>query len=474
MLFQSLFNRMILSLAAGMLLVFSPEALSKNWVELARDVGPAEKNRNAAIAQLRKLKGLDKTLLNQIGKTHQAYALDVISALNKKELIPDLLQKISLDNSGFLILTLNSLITSPDLSLVFSHYKKLIGTDDSLSPANIVALLEPLGRLGEKLEKEDLEKLLRHPFPEVRSSVLLYARNLVLKFKNPEYHSLFKLAQNDKVYQIKQMIHSYLKELASNPKLEDSLPKNSLFVVSTIPPKFRKTGYDLRVIFGYKDTRPGRFVGDRHERIAFIQEVLKSCKNQNVSACGFRRHPKDANLLFKKTLRKNKEPIKVLLQIAHSSVSTDDLSNRKNPLQKVQSKEVENIFLDGLKNADLVFYNGHSRFGGGPDFAPPLLNVLGQVDSGFYKKYPQGINKMVNSLTKRNLDEKQNIRKLKLGIFSCSSSQHFNKTLNKLGVSEAITSPRLLHYSEALAQTKFELDSFLKKLNQDSKENTAQ
>ena len=170
-------------------------------------------------------------------------------------------------------------------------------------------------------------------------------------------------------------------------------------MIKAEPPRFRKDGQDLRVVFGYKDARPGRFVGDRHERIAFVQELVEPCKNEeNKGPCGFRRHPKDKELFLKRVFKDSGEDVKVLLRVVHSSVDTDDDANRKNQFQAFQSQRAESLFLDGLYNAHMVFYNGHSRFGGGPDFMPPQLNTAGKVDSGFYSTQTTGTNKMLNVL----------------------------------------------------------------------------
>ncbi|MEO0337466.1 MAG: hypothetical protein AAF202_13815, partial [Pseudomonadota bacterium] len=221
---------------------------------------------------------------------------------------------------------------------------------------------------------------------------------------------------------------------------------------------------DIRILFGYKDARPCRFVGDRHERLAIVQHLLEPCKDIDRQTCGFKRHSRDANLLLKKVeVEHQQQPIKIHLRVVHSAVSTDDEENRANPFQKTMSDNAERVFLEGLEKADLVFYNGHSRFGGGPDFTPPLLNSSGYVDSTFYRDNNFGLTRMLTALEKRSsTDDGSPLRVF--GMFSCASTQHFQKALKKAGIKKVITSMRLLHYAEALRRTEARLNTYLNEL----------
>ena len=52
------------------------------------------------------------------------------------------------------------------------------------------------------------------------------------------------------------------------------------------------------MVFGYKDSRPARFVGDRHERLALIQRLTSECSGSQ-QACGFERSPENSDLFIK-------------------------------------------------------------------------------------------------------------------------------------------------------------------------------
>lgn len=453
-------------LLTGLLFFISlPNAHAKPWQYWARYTGPAEKKRPQAISELNKIENLDALLLKQLGTNNQGLALDVISALGKQDLIPQLIKKIPEDDSGFLILTLNALLSKSNYKSVLTKYKKMLETQsETLSAANIVALIEPMGRMGCAIEMSSLKTLIKHPYPEVRSAVLNYARTILVKYNKSGYFPLFKIASNDKTWQIRKQVETHLFEIKHNQVLSQKIPQPMLFDVKVDESRFRIVGKDLRVVFGYKDARPGRFVGDRHERLAFIQHLLLPCANQeDKGACGFRRHPKDQDLFLKRVFKENGEDTKVHLRVVHSSVDTDDRANRKNLFQNFQSQRAESLFLDGLSNADMVFYNGHSRFGGGPDFTPPHLNASGHVDSSFYSTHATGTQKMLNVLKRRKL-EPDTPPLSTFGIFSCTSSQHFMKSIKDTGVSTVLTSRRLLHYTEALRDSLKALGLYLEKI----------
>jgi hypothetical protein len=161
----------IMALCCGLLCLPSLLA-AKTWQELARHVGPAEGDRQEHIDQLLEIKDLDKTLIKAIGTPDQGLALDVISALKKKDLIPNLLTSLTLDDTGFLILTINVFIAKGNYDKIFKTYKDLLAKPDLQSPANIIAMLEPLGRLGEP--HRHARSLSTHKTPVPRGEISRY------------------------------------------------------------------------------------------------------------------------------------------------------------------------------------------------------------------------------------------------------------------------------------------------------------
>lgn len=217
---------------------------------------------------------------------------------------------------------------------------------------------------------------------------------------------------------------------------------------------------EIRMIFGYKDARPARFVGDRHERLAFIQRITSPCTGEKM-ACGFVRSAHDADLFTKPvTLAGHVRTARVF--VVNSAVGTDDEENLGDPFQKWKSAHARLVFLDGLQNADVVLYDGHSRFGGGPDFRSPILAGDGTVDPDAYRTERAGLKRMIASLEESLAARADRFGRLKLlGLFSCSSSQLFNHQLRRVYQGGLIASQQLMYYSDALSLSLTALDDVL-------------
>jgi hypothetical protein len=223
---------------------------------------------------------------------------------------------------------------------------------------------------------------------------------------------------------------------------------------------YSKPTLEIRMVFGYKDARPARFVGDRHERLAFIEHITAPC-GADEQACGFIRSRENADL-FTKTVTIADQLKTVRLMVVNSSVGTDDEENQSDPFQAWKSKYAQKTFLNGLKEADVVFYNGHSRFGGGPDFFSPDLASDGTVDASRYKNRRTGIKKLLTALEESKRPKSPPFSQLKvLGLFSCTSSQHFNNQIKKVSDAGLLSSAQLMYYSDALDQSLSAIDSVL-------------
>lgn len=223
---------------------------------------------------------------------------------------------------------------------------------------------------------------------------------------------------------------------------------------------FSKGVANIRVVFGYKDTRPSRFVGDRHERLAFVQRILRPCKTGQF-ACGFSRSPDNADHFLKTLIGPDQQMVTVKLLVANSSVASDDQSNRENPLQRWQSSYAKNAFYSGIETADVVFYNGHSRFGGGPDFEPPVLTDSGDVEVSHYKGKRPGFEAIRDRLRSRKKAEASGNGLKVLGLFSCDSSQHFTAEIARESGTGLISSRTLIYYADALEDSLTALSGLL-------------
>jgi hypothetical protein len=229
-------------------------------------------------------------------------------------------------------------------------------------------------------------------------------------------------------------------------------PKNDC--ARKLEPLSKKKSLDVRIVFGYKDTRPSRFVADLFEKAALVQQLINPCSPTNFLTCGMSRDEDDADL-FIKNLSDGRS---LRLTIISSSMGPDDKENRNHPLQVWQSRHAQQNFLQGLQLADAVFYIGHSRDGGGPDFEPPMIDRNGHVNYTAYTNNRSTFRRTLEALQKR---PKQNA--LFLGMLSCSSSDHFSKDI-KSQVPELIllSSRVLVYYSDALENALFSLNSFLR------------
>lgn len=212
---------------------------------------------------------------------------------------------------------------------------------------------------------------------------------------------------------------------------------------------------DIKVVFGYKDARPARFVADRYERMIFVQRLTKACKGKNF-ACGFTRAKADADLLVRKIRGPDGNERTIFLRAIQSSAGPDDVENRRDPFQKWRTRYATLAFTSGLSRADAVFYNGHSRAGGGPDFEPPRLGKNQDVAFDWYKRTEPGFNQIIATL------EGAPSRLSLLGLYSCASTKHFLERVQKvkpdLGL---ITSPQLIYFSDALESSLESISSLL-------------
>lgn len=469
-----------------------------SWTDLARKVGESEDGRADVIARLRKIKSLKTVLKKAIYTKQRPLALDVISALELKELVPDLLFHVPADPDGFLTVAINAMMDPSNQTQILKSYSENLNPNsiDKVSAAAIVAMLEPVGRLSVVLSKETIAILEQHASPEVRASTLYYIR--IMGLRNKHYEALETLTKMLKAgeFQLRlQAVSIGAELLAQDASPKDKLPsrdtlkdvcdvektpsiksaclsfiaqapripasadadialKSAGKMCSTMQEAlYKKSTIRIRMVFGYKDARPARFVGDRHERLAFLERITSVCADEKSESCGFARSHSNADLFMKKSIIKGKER-KILLWVVNSSVGTDDQENQTDPFQRWKSKYAEQAFLSGLRDTDVVMYDGHSRFGGGPDFYSPKLASDGTVDPTSYQEDRPGLTKMMSSLKGSVRPKAGPFSKLKLlGLFSCSSSQHFTEDIHTVSKAGMVTSKVLMYYSDALEQS---------------------
>ena len=209
---------------------------------------------------------------------------------------------------------------------------------------------------------------------------------------------------------------------------------------------FNNRVFTIYIVFGYKDSRPQRFVADQLEKMALIRHITQKCIG-SYPICEFVRNSENTDLFEKAGVKPNGEQVKIKLWLVDSSVGFDDEDNRKNPFQLWKSTMTKKKFQTGLREADIVFYNGHSRGGGGPDFSPPILKLdSSEVNYKLYHHNRTGL-----QVTQEAVNLEKGSRVKVLGLFSCVSGEHFSGEIKSVNSKVALlTSEVLLYYVDAM------------------------
>ncbi len=381
---------------------------------------------------IRKKANLEHILQDAIYSAEPALALDAISYFKLKNLRKPIEDYASTDSTGTSYLILAALSEPAEWERLSKNFLHQL-LDLNRSPATKMILFDLLNRMGSPISPTRLDQFAhQESSPEVRGVILDYLRTQLVSRHDIHYlNSLMQIARaTQNSYQIRVQISYLLQELSPHFQNELTrlfgyrLPSNGALLHQPFRSAQR---LKVAVIFGYKDTRPARFVGDRYERALLIERVLKM---------GFIRSKSDSELFSKQK--------EVSLKILASSVGPDDQANRTNPFQSWQSAHVRHEFELALQNSNFVYYDGHSREGGGPDFAPPQLKKNFHVDYARYTAAKAGLRLILTSLSKKH-------RVQTLALFSCSSDRHFSAAIHHVSPHlNLMTTRSLTYYSDSL------------------------
>jgi HEAT repeat protein len=224
----SFWQVLVLTLAAVTLAStasFATSVSTPAWTRLARQVGQTEKTRLSAMKQLRETKDLNSILLKALDTRDRALALDVIANMRLEELVPGLLTRISSDEDGFLVIALNSMLNEKNKNLILNTYMEKLapGRPAIYSAASLVAMLEPLGRLGIPLPHTTLTPLFTHDFPEVRMASLSYVRMMTLQHRNRIYVDFITKALQSTPQQLRVQALFLIDEMTKKPELKGKI-----------------------------------------------------------------------------------------------------------------------------------------------------------------------------------------------------------------------------------------------------------
>lgn len=209
-----------------------------SWDELAlRLTGESDRVRSQSLERLRAIPDLETKLREGLRGAKRHLALDVIGALSLESLLPDLLSLSPEDETGFVHLGINALMSPRTASRILGHYRSEIESlKGMLLPMTVqVILLDELGRAGVLLDPALLMRRLDWAGHEVQSATVAYARRLINRHDRLEYLPVLEAAAKGKVWQLRAEALIALGNLRSpRAKVSDQVWKRCL--TDFVPP----------------------------------------------------------------------------------------------------------------------------------------------------------------------------------------------------------------------------------------------
>ena len=171
----------------------------------------------------------------------------------------------------------------------------------------------------------------------------------------------------------------------------------------------------LTVTLGYGDDEDTRVATDQLEQQELVNVLTAPCESGSVQVCGFVQDGAGSDEvvthLSKRFLSPEGEFREIKLAIASPSVSEDDDVNRRElSAQNARGQRVAELFMNGFRDSQAVFYLGHNRKAGGPDFWPAKHDRKGEIDDGWYSRRQPGLAYVERGLNQR--DPKMNLLEL--------------------------------------------------------------
>jgi hypothetical protein len=195
-----------------------------SWSDYARRfTGENEQVRENAIKTLRADPDLSGELRKALGTSNHFLALDVISVLKLKAMMPDLLAFAEKDKTGYSYHVINSLIDPKDNDRIGQIYLDRLDSPKT-SPAAKMAMLDAAARMEITLGPDRTARLLKDDAPEVRSSVLSLFRTELLRRNYQRGLNVIETTIRDPAFQIRIQ---------------------TLFLISELPPALRRANLSL-------------------------------------------------------------------------------------------------------------------------------------------------------------------------------------------------------------------------------------
>jgi hypothetical protein len=197
---------------------------------------------------------------------------------------------------------------------------------------------------------------------------------------------------------------------------------------------------DVVVGFGYTDSSTD-IVYDWYMVNGFRIALTGPCR-QGLNACEFKQLKNSPDVYVRSITGPDGKERKVRLTLLRPSLSGSQAQNigALKAQQQAHCQQTETRFYQEISNgAEVVYYSGHSRNGGAPDFCPPRTLSNGHVDYDSYERNPVGRNKLIDSL-KANAAKTQII-----AMHSCDSTRHYRwRMLNANPRLAIFSTPRLV------------------------------
>lgn len=237
---------------------------------------------------------------------------------------------------------------------------------------------------------------------------------------------------------------------------------------------FNKKTIKISFGFGYGDARPNSMVWDHYVYSALVKKLKGNCP-LGVVTCGFSESKTEKDLFRKIVEGPTGETNSLIeLRITKPSLSGDNsinMSSANAEKQMLTCAAANNKFMSEIANgADIVFYYGHSRDGGGPDFCPAKTLSNDHVNYPYYRKNQPGFKNLLNAMELAKTNKNPN---KVIGLFSCSSGPHFYKRMLKVNSSAGyIVTSRTATFHELSMDAYASLDNLLSQRCADGFEDT--
>lgn len=218
---------------------------------------------------------------------------------------------------------------------------------------------------------------------------------------------------------------------------------------------------NITLAFGYADTKPQAIVFDAYMQDAIINTITAPCR-KGLQACGFQDGPRGTNSFYKWVNGPKGKRQFVVLKMLSGALSLNDQYNMREAKDLQDEKCAQTVmeYNSSISSGDeVVFYLGHSRDGGGPDFCPGKTTSSNYVNYPLYRSQKPGLRPLLSSLrTAADLRKPVEL----LGLFSCSSKPHFSAPLTKASPETGfILTKRTMLFTEVFQDFYIALDAVL-------------